>query len=560
MSNDKNNRNESGSVSESAKRREKLAAAKKKEKRRIRLLTVGTLAAIVLIVGGLVLNTVGHSSGYYKRNTIAAKSKSYKIDNAMMSYFFFTEYGNFLNQYGSYISYFGLSTSAPLKMQTAFTGNESWYDYFLRNTKSGLSDMLIKAEAAIDAGYVLTDKDNESIDKYIQDIKDYIADSKYTEREYLNSAYGTGVNYDDIRRCLELSVYATSYYNSVMDAQEYTNQQHQEYYDKNANDFKYVDFKKFVIEYGSDKDITTNLAARDIAAELASVTTAAEFDAWVGEFLKDKKDSEGKDYTEETLKEAIAATLNAYQLYKEPETSSDTSSTTASDTSSTTASDTSSAGDTSSDTSSSTSSATSSEQKKDETEAILWLYSGDRSAGEAKYFFYEGEYEVYLITEPLRRIENSTANVRHILVTDDEEAEEGSEETTQTAEEKAKAILDEWLAGAKTSESFGELAEKYTEDTGSAEDGGLYENVWLDDMVDEFEAWLFTEGHKPGDYGTIESDYGTHIMYFDSYGIPAWERQVNDAMLSDYSSTWLKELGEEYPITYYDSRIGKIAQ
>ena len=111
-------------------------------------------------------------------------------------------------------------------------------------------------------------------------------------------------------------------------------------------------------------------------------------------------------------------------------------------------------------------------------------------------------------------------DVRHILFmpettgTDAEGNAISTEEDWAAAEAQAQEILNQWLAGEMTEVSFAELAMHNTQDPGSAENGGLYENVYVGQMVEPFENWCFDETRKIGDYGIVRTDYGYHVMYF----------------------------------------------
>ena len=84
---------------------------------------------------------------------------------------------------------------------------------------------------------------------------------------------------------------------------------------------------------------------------------------------------------------------------------------------------------------------------------------------------------------------------------------------------------DEFIDGVHIAELLGEscdscfktLVTANSEDTGSVENGGLYENIRItDNYVSEFLDWSFADGRKAGDSGIIETTYGYHIMYFVS--------------------------------------------
>ena len=87
-----------------------------------------------------------------------------------------------------------------------------------------------------------------------------------------------------------------------------------------------------------------------------------------------------------------------------------------------------------------------------------------------------------------------------------------------------------------------ELAKKYSSDTGSNANGGLYTNVAKGNMVPEFDAWIYDESRKVGDTDIIfvdEEGYytGYHVMYFCGSHL-LWEEYAKE----DYASTKANEI------------------
>lgn len=127
----------------------------------------------------------------------------------------------------------------------------------------------------------------------------------------------------------------------------------------------------------------------------------------------------------------------------------------------------------------------------------------------------------------IEKNDDSYVDVRHILVmpeggtTDDDGNVTYSDEEWETCRASAQAILDEWLAGDATEDTFAELANTYSEDTGSNTNGGLYEDVYVGEMVEPFENWCFDSSRVYGDYGLVQTDYGYHVMYFVG-STPVW--------------------------------------
>jgi len=98
---------------------------------------------------------------------------------------------------------------------------------------------------------------------------------------------------------------------------------------------------------------------------------------------------------------------------------------------------------------------------------------------------------------------DKTASVRHILL------------LTQgkTEAEKAEALkkIEGILARAKAGEDFAELAKQYSEDTGSKDNGGLYEDFGRGQMVKPFEDAAFSV--PVGEIsGVVETNFGYHIL------------------------------------------------
>lgn len=179
-----------------------------------------------------------------------------------------------------------------------------------------------------------------------------------------------------------------------------------------------------------------------------------------------------------------------------------------------------------------------------------WLLDEARQPGDAAAFTSESGtgYAVMFI----QRDNNDypTVSFRHVLINAVDADADGSfsaEEIAQ-AEADAQAIYDEWLAAGDTSaESFGELANTYSEDTGSNTIGGLYEEVYHDAMVAPVNDWIFAEGRQEGDTGLVSyegSNYtGTHILYFAGESDLTYAQALADNTLrnEDYAA-WTESL------------------
>ena len=179
----------------------------------------------------------------------------------------------------------------------------------------------------------------------------------------------------------------------------------------------------------------------------------------------------------------------------------------------------------------------------------------------AEYFQANAEsYAQQNVTE-----EDIYVDVRHVLIMPQggTVAEDGSktysEEEWEAARVEAQSILDQWLAGDKTEDSFAELANEFTHDGNDANydgvpDGGLYTDVYKGQMVAEFEEWCFDASREIGDSGLVKTRYGYHVMYFAG-SKPVWKVRAEGDLMNERISALGEEINAKNPLTVDYSKI-----
>lgn len=102
-----------------------------------------------------------------------------------------------------------------------------------------------------------------------------------------------------------------------------------------------------------------------------------------------------------------------------------------------------------------------------------------------------------------------TVSARHILVKFDAAADEAGK---TEAKKKAEAVRERLVKG----EDFAKVCAEVSDDPGSKENGGLYENFPRGQMVPPFEEAAFTQ--KAGDIGPlVETQFGYHIIKVEKH-------------------------------------------
>ena len=185
--------------------------------------------------------------------------------------------------------------------------------------------------------------------------------------------------------------------------------------------------------------------------------------------------------------------------------------------------------------------------------------TGD-AALEAYYLENEAEFAENSITK-----EDKYVDVRHILImpeggtTDENGVTTYSDEEWAAAQQKAQEILDQYLAGDTTEDSFASLANEHTADGNDANydgipDGGLYTDVYKGQMVAEFEDWCFDDVRVTGDTGLVKTTYGWHIMYYVT-SRPVWKSYAKEQLTMKLANELVADIIAKYPLTVDYSAI-----
>ncbi len=488
------------------------AAEEKKQQRRANWL-YGSIAVIFVVVAAVLLLW---NSNVIQRGSAAISVDGEKYSAAEVEYYYYSAYNSVAN--GTYASYMSLDTSLPLTQQTMtdtdymFLGIEqeegveqTWHEYFTEAAKTSLVQLTALKRAAEAENFTFTDEMQEEMDSTMDLMELYAQQNGMPTASYIKAVFGDTMTTSVFEKIVKDNTIAAYYEQSYLDSLEYSDEDIDAYYTKNAGSFDTVDYD--YIYFKGTAASTTDDEGNTIAAT-------------------DEEHAAAK----EAAKEAAGDALSRYQagqtdletLAKDYEMASFYSQTEATNYSDT---------------------------------ISLWLFDGDRQDGETAVI--ESGESFYLVRFNHRgRHEYNTVDVRHILVKLDTDDLDSSADDYQTklealkkeGEAEAERILNEWKSGAATAESFGELANKESDDGGSNTTGGLYTEVAKGDMVAPFEEWCFDASRKVGDTGIVFVEAinytGYHVMYFQGVNEPFWKLQVTNALANTDHSEWAASLVE----------------
>ena len=184
-----------------------------------------------------------------------------------------------------------------------------------------------------------------------------------------------------------------------------------------------------------------------------------------------------------------------------------------------------------------------------------WLYSAERTANNVTVV--EQENTGYYVVLFQSRDDNSynTVSARHILI----KAEDSDNDGTYSDDDKQKAkasiddVYERWMQSDQTEDDFAQLANSFSQDSGSNTKGGLYEHIYKGQMVQEFNDFCFDPARKPGDVGMVfnESDSycGYHLVYFVGQGERYCDYLADQALRSADFEKWESAFFDDWSAT-----------
>ena len=470
--------------------------AKKKKKKILLTVLVSTFAVIAL--SAAIVADYLISSGFFMRRTIAVESENFKVNNCMMTYYLQTTADNYASGYADSLDILGLDPNEDLRNQPCYFSDGSWFDYFIELTKDSVEELLLYAEEGLKRGLVVDDEIwNERTDELIASIESSAKAEGYSKNEYIELLYGKGVREVDIRECMRLAYISGNAYDETYKEFSFTDEEIDAYYKENKGDYSVIDYISYTFE-NTLKEGATDAEMNDMHAKNTAAAETLSKTKTPEEFVAFVKNYSPEVTYEKLLTQGVSKS-NTSNVEEE-------------------------------------------------------VYFSEKASVNETLIYSEDDltYTVYMLVKPMYTIDYKTKDVRHILVTS----------SSYDSDAEAKAAAEEILAECnktKTVESFISLVEKHSEDTASVEDGGLYKNVELGEMVEPFEEWCYDESRTIGDTGIVKTDYGYHIMYFVGDGKPYYQKIIETDMKENATKKAFENLEKSHTVTFFEENFNGIS-
>ncbi|MCI9012055.1 peptidylprolyl isomerase [uncultured Oscillibacter sp.] len=515
-------------------------AQQRREEKRTNLL-YGVIAAAVLVA---VIASFVWRSDFIPKTTTAATIDGEKYTAAEVEYYYQTAYRNFVSnsQYSYFLSYLGLNTNATLKSQSinstaaAMLGIElpdadaesaeadseadplaptgmTWHDYFLDEALDNMRVIQAALKAAEAEGFQYPAGVQAQYDDNMDALKAVAAASGISVSQYLKGNFGAGVTEkvygEQLMRVLRYSAYADAYQDSLT----YSDSELEETYNADRNTYDHVSYE--VVSFSGAAESTTDDEGNTVEPTEEEAAAALEAAQDLAQTVLDGF-QDGGDLEELANENDGTYSKNENGTYSAGSVMSE------------------------------------------------WLYDSTRKSGDASTLA-DGTVQYVVVFHDRFRDENPTIDIRHILVPlgsgSIAEGEEGYEDQQAQlkadAHAKAEELLAQWQSGEATEDSFAALALKESAD-GSKYDGGLYTEVYQGRMVTEFNDWCFDTARQSGDTGVVDTQYGSHVMYFSGVNAARWQTQVAANLRTEAYTAWEEDLVKDVTVQRSESGLKHI--
>lgn len=457
---------------------------KEKEKKEERISTaVGIvfLVALVCLVASFPIRT------YLATHETYVVINGEKVNKVEFDYVYNTTKNNYITQYGSYLSYFGLDTSKDLSTQM-YSDTLTWQDYFEQNAVESLKQNKALMAEAKAAGFTYDTTDEYNTFK--ETIKTSAASAGVSDKEYVRSIYGSYATMGRIEEYVKNDMVMNAYYQKLQEDNAPSDDEIQSYYEENKATYDSVDYRLTTIEADLPTE-PTELA--DPVEETAADTTGTTDGTAATDTTQDTAYQPSDAEIAKAMEDAKVLADDAEQtVAKDGEAHEN--------------------------------------EKKSSVNYMIsdWLFDDARKAGDTTVITNDNSHCYYVVAFEKRYLdETPSADVRVIIPTEDKNGEE---------------ILEEWKNGAATEDSFAELCKKYTQDTSAVENGGLFEQVTKTGMTEELSNWIFDSSRQAGDTVAITVSDTTYVLYYIGQDQPEWKINIKNTLVSDTMSQHVQDI------------------
>ncbi len=573
-----------------------------KEAKKLKLITIAFitgLAVILAVFAGIMISDGISASGVVGKWTTVATIGEHKLSLTDFNYYYVDAVSETSSELYSGVSEFSeqlsMSNAEAIKMMTGVdvtkpltqltneaTGNTYADDLVQKALENAARDYALY-DAAQKAGFKLSAEEQANIDSIPETLDNYATLMNYgTAKNLLRLGwkYGEYATVDSYVKYQERSMIADAYYEYYTEQLTYDDAALRKAEGENPENYNSYSYAYYTVKvedfleggttaedgtvtYSDTEKEAARAAAEAAANELTSATTIDEFDDKVAHLFTEETEETTEETTEEATEETETTTTDVEEAAEPDTTEADATEPDTTepedeidiplDTTEGEVTEENTDGDAHDHEHEQTIKSMDVLHSGAKEDFRTWMADANTVKGSMTVIPAKGENDEitgYYVVYMMAKTDNKKApvNVRHILV---EVTDTENEDAWTEALNEAEALLAEYNNGEKTEESFTALVHDNTDDTGSAETGGLYEGVRpTSSYVDGFLDWCIDDARKAGDVEIVKTEYGYHLMYFVEHQEQAYrDYLISNELRNVDSLAWENGLVAKYTIT-----------
>lgn len=473
------------------KRAEEKARAKK-EKQVSLITSILIVAALVCFMASFPIRSYLTVHGTY------VKVAGENISRLEFDYNYNMALNNYMNQYGTYLSYMGLDLTGDLSTQM-YSDSLTFKDFFEKMAVENIiQTKALKAEAKA-AGFTYdATKDYEDYLNYVSQAAEAAG---MTEKQFVQENFGTYATTSRLKPIVMENLESSAYYDSVSDEKMPSDEDAENYYAENKDSYDSIDYRMTVINAELPTEPTDLADKTEDTATTDNTTGSTSTDSTTGTDTTTYEPSEAEiAYAMEQAKAEADTALKS--IAKDGELKENA--------------------------------------KRTSLASVTreWLFDESRKAGDTTIIEDENNNRYYVLAFEKRYLdETPTVDVRAVILSDDGDV-------------SADSVLEEWKSGAATEDSFAELADKYNTASTTTSEGGLFEALSVSNVSDELKDWMTDSSRVNGDTAVIapEGESYTYVLYFIGTNEAEWMKSIKNTLLTDIMANYLEEITANYSV------------
>lgn len=477
------------------KRAEEKARAKK-EKQVSLITSILIVAALVCFMASFPIRSYLTVHGTY------VKVAGENISRLEFDYNYNMALNNYMNQYGTYLSYMGLDLTGDLSTQM-YSDSLTFKDFFEKMAVENIiQTKALKAEAKA-AGFTYdATKDYEDYLNYVSQAAEAAG---MTEKQFVQENFGAYATTSRLKPIVMENLESSAYYDSVSDEKMPSDEDAENYYAENKDSYDSIDYRMTVINAELPTEPTDLADKTEDTTTTDNTTGSTSTDSTTGTDTTTYEPSEAEiAYAMEQAKAEADTALKS--IAKDGELKENA--------------------------------------KRTSLASVTreWLFDESRKVGDTTVIEDETNNRYYVLAFEKRYLdETPTVDVRAVILSNDGDV-------------SADSVLEEWKSGAATEDSFAELADKYNTASTTTSEGGLFEALSVSNVSDELKDWMTDSSRVQGDTAVIapEGESYTYVVYFIGTNEAEWMKSIKNTLLTDIMADYLEEITANYSVE--DSR------